>query len=192
MSARTEFEPRLICEATYEVVRCGIRGFRWEAEVGTRMDHPERLRLGPAQSPGTDQTQTSNEHTPYSGSPRHRTILVAENEPTNRHLMEQILRIAGYDTLTATNGREALDVLESSHADLILVDISMPVLDGFHMLALLREQPGYATTPVIAVTAHATLEDRQRALRSGFTEYLTKPFRPRELLRLVEQLLARD
>jgi CheY-like chemotaxis protein len=117
-------------------------------------------------------------------------ILVAENEPTNRHLMEQILRIAGYDTLSATNGREALDMLQTRRADLILIDISMPVLDGFATLTLLREQPEYATTPVVAVTAHATSEDRQRALRSGFTEYLTKPFRPRDLLHLVEQLLT--
>ncbi len=106
--------------------------------------------------------------------------------------MEQILRIAGYETLSATNGREALGVLETRHADLILVDISMPVLDGYATLALLREQPAHAQTPVVAVTAHATNEDRQRALRSGFTEYLTKPFRPRDLLRLVERLLARD
>jgi CheY-like chemotaxis protein len=117
---------------------------------------------------------------------------VAENEATNRHLMEQILRIAGYETLTATNGREALEMLATRHADLVLVDISMPVLDGYSMLALLREQPAYATLPVVAVTAHATPEDRQRALRSGFTEYLTKPFRPRDLLRLVERLLAHD
>jgi CheY-like chemotaxis protein len=106
--------------------------------------------------------------------------------------MEQILRIAGYDTLTATNGREALETLATGHADLVLVDISMPVLDGYQMLALLREQPAHATLPVVAVTAHATPEDRQRALRSGFTEYLTKPFRPRDLLRLVERLLAHD
>jgi CheY-like chemotaxis protein len=156
------------------------------------MDYPERQRRGSAQSPGNDQAPSDNEHPLYGGSPRHRTILVAENEATNRHLMEQILRIAGYDTLTATNGREALDVLETRHADLMLVDISMPVLDGFATLARLREHPVYATAPVVAVTAHATLEDRQRALRSGFTEYLTKPFRPRDLLRLVERLLAQD
>ena len=156
------------------------------------MDQPEHVRRVPAQSASNDQAQTGAEPSPYSGSPRHRTILVAENEATNRHLMEQILRFAGYDTLTAEHGQQALDILQTNHADLILVDISMPVLDGYHTLKLLREQPGYATTPVIAVTAHATLEDRQRALRSGFTEYLTKPFRPRDLLRLVEQLLARD
>ncbi len=157
-----------------------------EAEVGTRMDHPEQRRRDLAQSPGADQARANSE------SPRPGTILVAENEATNRHLMEQILRIAGYDTLTATNGREALEMLETGHADLVLVDISMPVLDGYQMLALLREQLVYATLPVVAVTAHATPEDRQRALRSGFTEYLTKPFRPRDLLRLVERLLAHD
>ncbi|HEU5349329.1 MAG TPA: response regulator [Ktedonobacterales bacterium] len=159
------------------------------------MDHPERIRHVSAHSPGNDQAhqaQTDNEQSPYGGSPRHRTILVAENEPANRQLMEQVLRFAGYDTLAATNGREALDLLKTRHADLILVDISMPVLDGYHMLALLREQRMYAATPVVAVTAHATDEDRQRALRFGFTEYLTKPFRPRDLLRMVERLLASD
>jgi CheY-like chemotaxis protein len=165
---------------------CGFHSFCAEAEVGTRMDHPEQRRRDLAQSPGADQARA------YSESPRPGTILVAENEATNRHLMEQILRIAGYDTLTATNGREALEMLETGHADLVLVDISMPVLDGYQMLALLQEQPVYATLPVVAVTAHATPEDRQRALRSGFTEYLTKPFRPRDLLRLVERLLAHD
>lgn len=162
------------------------------------MEHRERSSRGPAHNPGNDQAQqaqlaqTGKDTVPSGGSPRHRTILVAENEATNRHLMEQILRIAGYETLSATNGREALGVLETRHADLILVDISMPVLDGYATLALLREQPAHAQTPVVAVTAHATNEDRQRALRSGFTEYLTKPFRPRDLLRLVERLLARD
>lgn len=150
------------------------------------MDHPEQRRRDLAQSAGADQVRA------YDGAPRPGTILVAENEATNRHLMEQILRIAGYETLTATNGREALEMLATGHADLVLVDISMPVLDGYQMLALLREQSAHATLPVVAVTAHATPEDRQRALRSGFTEYLTKPFRPRDLLRLVERLLAHD
>ena len=186
----------------------GNQRFRWEAEGTTRMDHPQHRAPVPAQSPGAfdhatniedpdnagndhaNQQPSNHEPSPYSGTPRHQTILVAENEATNRHLMEQILRFAGYTTLIATNGREALEMLQTRHADLILVDISMPVLDGFAMLALLREQPAFAATPVVAVTAHATLEDRQRALDSGFTDYLTKPFRPRDLLRMVEQLLA--
>jgi CheY-like chemotaxis protein len=167
-------------------MRRGLHSFCAEAEVGTRMDHPEQRRRDLAQSAGADQVRA------YDGAPRPGTILVAENEATNRHLMEQILRIAGYETLTATNGREALEMLATGHADLVLVDISMPVLDGYQTLALLREQSAHATLPVVAVTAHATPEDRQRALRSGFTEYLTKPFRPRDLLRLVERLLAHD
>ena len=167
-------------------MRRGLHSFCAEAEVGTRMDHPEQRRRDLAQSAGADQVRA------YDGAPRPGTILVAENEATNRHLMEQILRIAGYETLTATNGREALEMLATGHADLVLVDISMPVLDGYQTLALLREQSAHATLPVVAVTAHATPEVRQRALRSGFTEYLTKPFRPRDLLRLVERLLAHD
>lgn len=186
-SARTRDLGHVSCIAAWGEAS---NGFCWEAEVCARMEYPRRTQRVPAQHSGGDPAQTNNDPAPFSGAPRHRTILVAENEATNRHLMEQILRFAGYDTLAAANGREALDLLQTSHADLILVDISMPVLDGFATLDLLREQPPYATTPVVAVTAHATLEDRQRALRHGFTEYLTKPFRPRDLLRLVEQLLA--
>lgn len=192
--ARTLEFGRVPCMISYDVImplmksrmrRC-LHSFSSEAEVGTRMDHPEQRRRGLVPSPGAGQARA------HGGSPRPGTILVAENEATNRHLMEQILRIAGYETLTATNGREALELLATGHADLVLVDISMPVLDGYRTLALLREQPAHATLPVVAVTAHATPEDRQRALRSGFTEYLTKPFRPRDLLRLVERLLAHD
>lgn len=117
------------------------------------------------------------------------TILIAENEATNRHLMEHILGFAGYRSLSAANGREALDLLDAAPVDLALIDLSMPVLDGFHTIERIRALPERARLPVIAVTAHAHPADRAAALRAGFTDYLTKPFRPRDLLRVVERHL---
>lgn len=119
----------------------------------------------------------------------HGIILVAENEATNRLLMEQILRFAGYECFTVSNGQEALDLLETTQVDMALLDLSMPVLDGYATTRLIRQLPGGADLPIIAVTAHALGTDRDHALNEGFTDYLTKPFRPRDLLRIVERHL---
>ena len=119
----------------------------------------------------------------------HATILIAENEENNRHLMEQILKLNGYSCILAVNGLEALHALELERIDLVLIDLSMPVLDGYRTTERIRQRPGGATLPIVAVTAHALGGDRERAFHSGCTDYLVKPFRPRELLRLVERLL---
>jgi CheY-like chemotaxis protein len=117
------------------------------------------------------------------------TILIAENEENNRHLMEQILKLAGYSSVLAMNGLEALHALDLERVDLVLVDLSMPVLDGYRTAERIRQHPEWARLPIVAVTAHALNGDRERALGSGFDEYLVKPFRPRDLLQLVERLL---
>lgn len=117
------------------------------------------------------------------------TILVVENEENNRCLMEQILGFAGYRYLSATNGLEALEVLDREHIDLVLIDLSMPVLDGYRATEIIRQRPDGAALPIVAVTAHAMSEDRELALRSGCTDYLAKPYRPTELLGVVERLL---
>ncbi len=118
------------------------------------------------------------------------TILVVENEEHNRHLLEQILCFAGYRCLTTDNGPDALTLLDRDQVALVLLDLSMPVMDGFRVAELIRARPHLASLPVVAVTAHAMSEDRELALRSGCSDYLTKPFRPRDLLTLIERLLA--
>jgi CheY-like chemotaxis protein len=118
------------------------------------------------------------------------TILVVENEQNNRMLLEKILSIAGYRCLSSTNGLEALQMLKREPVDLILTDLSMPVMDGYRITQLIRQLPGYARLPIVAVTAHAMSGDREQALRSGCNEYLAKPFRPRELLEVVGRLLS--
>lgn len=120
---------------------------------------------------------------------RNAVILIVENEENNRCLMEQILRYAGYQSLSARNGLEALNILDREHVDLVLTDLSMPVLDGYRATELMRRRPGAATLPIVAVTAHAMSDDRELALRSGCTDYLVKPYRPRDLVRMVERWL---
>src|SRR5436305_5469075 len=117
------------------------------------------------------------------------TILIVENEVSNRLLIEKVLSTRGYRCLSASNGREALDVLDQEAVDLILTDLSMPVLDGYRTTQLIRGRPGMAHIPIVAVTAYALNDESEAALRIGCNEYLTKPFKPRQLLEVVERLL---
>lgn len=117
------------------------------------------------------------------------TILIIENEVSNRLLIERVLSTRGYRCLTASNGREALDVLDREHVDLILTDLSMPVLDGYRTTQLIRARPGLSAIPIVAVTAYALSDEGEAARQIGCTEYLTKPFKPRQLLEVVERLL---
>jgi CheY-like chemotaxis protein len=117
------------------------------------------------------------------------TILIIENEVSNRILIERVLSTRGYRCITASNGREALAILDHEHVDLILTDLSMPVLDGYRTTELIRERPGMANVPVIAVTAFALGSEGEAAKKSGCTDYLTKPFKPKQLLEIVERFL---
>jgi CheY-like chemotaxis protein len=119
-----------------------------------------------------------------------KTILVVENEISNRILIERVLSTRGYRCLSASNGREALDILDRERVDLILTDLSMPVLDGYRATQLIRARPGLERVPIVAVTAYALNDEGEAARNIGCTEYLTKPFKPRQLLEIVDRLLA--
>ena len=118
------------------------------------------------------------------------TILIIENEVSNRILIERVLSTRGYRCLSASNGREALETLDHEHVDLILTDLSMPVLDGYRTTQLIRSRPGMEQVPIVAVTAYALNDEGEAARQIGCTEYLTKPFKPRQLLEVVERLLG--
>ena len=117
------------------------------------------------------------------------TILVVENETSNRIFIERVLSIRGYRCLSASNGREALDLLDREQVDLILTDLSMPVLDGYKATQLMRARPGLENVPIVAVTAFALNDEGEAAKQIGCTEYLTKPFKPRQLLEVVARSL---
>lgn len=118
------------------------------------------------------------------------TILVIENEVSNRLLVERVLSTRSYRCISTSNGREALEVLDHEQVDLILTDLSMPVMDGYRTTQLIRARPGMEKLPIVAVTAFALSDEGEAARQIGCTEYLTKPFKPRQLLELVDRLLA--
>jgi len=120
------------------------------------------------------------------------TILVVENEVSNRILIERVLSTRGYRCLSASNGREALNILDRERVDLILTDLSMPVLDGYQTTQLIRARPGLENVPIVAVTAFALADEGEAARQIGCTEYLTKPFKPRQLLEVVDRLLHQN
>ena len=117
------------------------------------------------------------------------TILVVENEVSNRIFIERVLSTRGYRCLSAANGYEALAILDREEVDLILTDLSMPVLDGYKTTQLIRARPNMQTVPIVAVTAFALNDEGEAAKKSGCTEYLIKPFKPRQLLEVVDRLL---
>ncbi|HEY0004211.1 MAG TPA: response regulator [Pyrinomonadaceae bacterium] len=118
------------------------------------------------------------------------SILIADDYDDNRELLRLILAVSGYRIREARDGRECLAMMVEELPDILLVDLSMPVLDGWDVLAALRADERTRPIPCIAVTAFADA-DRERALRRGFDAYISKPFQSKELLETVERLLAK-
>lgn len=122
-------------------------------------------------------------------NPVKKTILVADDKPQGRELVRTVLEKTGYIVLEAADGEEALRVARESRPDLIILDLHMPVLDGFGVITDLRADSAFAATPIVALTASAMQGDRERALSLGFTGYVTKPIRLSALRNEVERLL---
>jgi len=116
-------------------------------------------------------------------------ILIADDYEDNLELLRLLLVAADYQVIEARNGAECLKLAREMRPDLIMVDLSMPVLDGWEMFRALRADEHTASILCIAVTAHGDA-DRIRALRAGFNAYLSKPFRGVELLETVAILLS--
>jgi CheY-like chemotaxis protein len=118
-----------------------------------------------------------------------KTILIAEDNAVNRELLRELLELRSYTVVEACDGSEALLRIEESKPDAVLLDLGMPVLDGFGTISKLRKNPSFASLPVLAVTAYAMQGDRQRVLDSGFDGYLSKPIDPAALDQELERLL---
>lgn len=114
-------------------------------------------------------------------------VLVVEDEPDSLEVAVRILKYYGAELATATNGQEALEVLKNFSPKFIISDLSMPTMDGWALLYELQQQRETAEIPVFALTAHAMLGDRERALAAGFSNYLTKPLTPATFM---QQLVA--
>ena len=118
------------------------------------------------------------------------TILIADDYDDNRELLRLILQTGGYTIREARDGRECLAMARTVVPDLALIDLSMPVFDGWTTLRELRADERTRAIPCVAVTAFASEQDYRRALAAGFDAYLAKPFRARDLHAVVERLLG--
>lgn len=102
-------------------------------------------------------------------------ILVAEDRPGSLELLRTVLESAGYEVVEAMDGLDAVQKASSNSVDLVLLDLQMPKMDGFTVLAELRKNAKFRTIPIIALTASAMRGDRERALEAGFSSYIAKP-----------------
>lgn len=125
--------------------------------------------------------------------PTPKRILLVEDSEANQQLVLRILQKAGYVVGVAENGQQAVEQIQAHRYDLILMDIQMPVMDGFEATTLIRQheqQTSQESVPIIALTAHAIEGYRERCLESGMDDYLTKPIKSDRLLKAIEECLA--
>ena len=118
------------------------------------------------------------------------TLLLVEDNELNRDMLSRRLRKRGYEVDIAVDGQEGLDMVKSSRPDLILMDMSLPVVDGWEATRRLKADPATSDIPVIALTAHAMASDREKALEAGCDAYETKPVELPSLLAAIEKLLG--
>ena len=117
------------------------------------------------------------------------TILIVDDQPDNRDMLATLLGGEGYRTLQASGGMEAMDAIANDTPQLILLDVSMPDMDGYAVASLLKADPKTSGIPIIMVTAHAGRGARVVGLNAGVEDYLTKPVDAPELLLKIRNLL---
>ena len=116
-------------------------------------------------------------------------ILIVDDKASSRELLRMVLERQGYEITEAADGDEALNKARAESPDLVLLDLQMPVRNGYEVLVELRQDPRFASLPIIALTASAMQGDREHALAAGFTAYLAKPVALAELRDEVQRLL---
>jgi len=119
-----------------------------------------------------------------------RKILVIEDNEQNLYLVRFILERSGYDVFAAMDGRSGIERAASLRPDLILLDIQLPVLDGYEVARRLRQNPDLADTPIVAVTSYAMTGDREKVMEAGCNGYIEKPIDPDTFVKKIEKHFA--
>ena len=117
-------------------------------------------------------------------------ILVVEDNEENRDSLKRRLERRGFEVLVAEDGEKGIDAATAEKPDLVLMDMNMPILDGWEATRRIKALPDLAATPVIALTAHAMTGDRERAIEAGCVDYHTKPIDFPKLLSQLESILS--
>ena len=118
-----------------------------------------------------------------------RHILVVEDQEDNRQIVRDLLTANDYEMTEAENGEEALVAVAKDRPDLILMDIQLPIMDGYEVTRRIKADPSLSSIPVIAVTSYALSGEEEKARAAGCDDFVPKPFSPRQLLAKIRQYL---
>jgi len=116
------------------------------------------------------------------------TVLLVEDFEDNRFMMRRLLEMSGYHVVEAVNGKQAVEFAKTERPDIILMDLSLPQLDGLSATRQIRQQEGLGKVPIIAVSAHDSADFHAQALAAGCNEYVTKPIDFDQLVKLLDRL----
>ena len=119
-------------------------------------------------------------------------ILVVEDQEDNRQIIRDLLSATDYEITEAISGEEALVAVAKRRPDLILMDIQLPIMDGYEATRRIRAEPGLQSVPIIAVTSYALSGEEQKARAAGCTDYVPKPYSPRQLLAKIREYLPKS
>lgn len=119
-------------------------------------------------------------------------ILLVEDNEMNRDMLSRRLKRKGYEVVSANDGARGISMAQTEDPDLILMDISLPVIDGLQATRQLKSDPHTRTIPIIALTAHAMAGDREKCLEAGCNDYATKPVEFPQLLAKIESFVAQS
>ena len=117
-------------------------------------------------------------------------ILVVEDQPDNRKILRDVFARTNYEIIETENGEEALAAIAKARPDLILMDIQLPIMDGYTATRRIKADPALRSIPIIAVTSYALSGEEKKAREAGCDDYIPKPYSPRELLAKVRQYLS--
>lgn len=117
-------------------------------------------------------------------------ILIIEDSEVNRRLMRDVLIYHGFEVIEASNGKEGIELALKQRPDLILLDMQMPVMDGFEVLRVIRDNPDLRGIKIITVTSFAMVGDKERILKAGADDYIAKPIDTRELPKRIKMMLG--
>ncbi len=116
-------------------------------------------------------------------------ILIVDDEAYLVDIQEQIIKREGYESITAENGKQAVEIAAAQLPDLILLDFSLPDMDGLEVARLIHANPKSQSTPIIVVTGGTSLEQKDKCLEAGFSDYINKPFKPEQIRSSIRKLL---
>ncbi len=145
-------------------------------------EHIAKVQNSPGKEPDNHSDLGALAFTPFQ-------VLLVEDNPLNQRIIGQMLYDHGFEVTMAANGLDALNILQDKQISIVLMDMQMPIMDGYKTSRLIREQNSWKDIPIIAMTAHSLPGDREKCLASGCSSYIAKPFNATELLKVMKEYI---